>query len=279
LISSDKHELEQLKPFDLFIYINKKLSYKFPVGKVLEYKNIMNRSNARQIFDYILSNDIKSRLQSYLNVFIRVKHCSIPQPNNPFFVYYVAQTLCNELSSVKNELITFLLQNRINPNKYSKFFDNTITFLYNLYENKINEMDEIKVDYNLSSFKTLIMAPYDENTFLDPEKIIKILKPYSDNDVSKYKDIIQLILTQESVFKIKEKDKKYYLKIFKNLLQVDSLIMKNNNANTNTLYKTCQDIFSKDKQNIELKLHKNEDGCQDSKQYLIYYDKILQKIS
>ena len=50
--------------------------------------NLMDKSNARQIFEYILSDTTELRLNSYLNVFIRLKHCSLPISENLLLNYY-----------------------------------------------------------------------------------------------------------------------------------------------------------------------------------------------
>ena len=44
--------------------------------------NLMDKSNARQIFEYILSDNIEEQLESYINVFARLKQCSIPLSKN-----------------------------------------------------------------------------------------------------------------------------------------------------------------------------------------------------
>ena len=52
----------------------------------------------------------KKKLIVYINVCVRLKHCAIPQPKNLFLIYYVAQSLENNLISVKNDMMTFLKQ-------------------------------------------------------------------------------------------------------------------------------------------------------------------------
>ena len=68
LIFSNKYELETVTPLDLFEYIIN-FNYDFPIEYISTYNSIMNKDCPNQIFEYILSNNDKSRLNSFLNIF------------------------------------------------------------------------------------------------------------------------------------------------------------------------------------------------------------------
>lgn len=84
LIANNKYELEKYTPYDLIKYIMKKQAYKFDLGVVKEFRTNIDDGNARQVFEYILSSTQQERLDTYINVFVRLKYCTIPQPKTYF---------------------------------------------------------------------------------------------------------------------------------------------------------------------------------------------------
>jgi hypothetical protein len=277
LISSNKYELEEKTPIDLVLYILKiDKTLKNEVGKTLTYNSSMNKGNSRQVFEYILSNTVEERAQTFLNVFSRLKHCTIPQPKNLFFIYYVAQTLEDNLISVRNNMMHFLENNNLNIEKYEKIFINTMRFLLKVYEPKISTITEKNVEYEIESdFSKLIIAPYDETTFLLPDKILSLLKPYKNEDLSDYKEIIEFILINQGRYKLLEKDRNYYLQNFSKLLSTNSFYMKNNNANIKTIRDVSKVLYNQDLIEIQNKIKNLEENCIDAQKYIRNYITIL----
>ena len=96
LIFSNKYELETVTPLDLFEYIIN-FNYDFPIEYISTYNSIMNKDCPNQIFEYILSNNDKSRLNSFLNIFYFISNNDIGE-----LVYKIIP------KKVKNKDIYFL---------------------------------------------------------------------------------------------------------------------------------------------------------------------------
>lgn len=283
LLYDDKYELKKLIPYDLVKYIMKKTrkDYKFLIGVVKEYHPSMDKGNSRQVFEYIFSNSIEERIKTYENVFIRLKHCTLPQPNNLFFIYYAVQQLENNLVSTWNNMLYFLKYMKIESSKYERIFKETMLFLNKFYENKIDTFEEDNVSYDISEdFTTLIPAPYNEETFLLPDIILNMLSSKQITDLSDYKDIIEMILLNHGKYQLRDKDREYYLQNFKALLDTNSLIMKNNSANVNTLNILASNIYKSDFEFLQSQLlSKNYENCHNALNYFKLYEKLLNNMS
>jgi serine/threonine protein kinase len=274
LISDNKYELEKLTPYDLIRYIMK-MKYKFQLGNIKKYNSYMNKGNGRQIFEYIFSNTTDERVNTYKNVFIRLKQCTLPQPKNLFFIYYVVQSFENNLSSVFDNMIHFLKTEKINIAPYEKIYKETMSFLEHLYKEKIDTIQEKTVKYNVTgNFKELITAPYTEETFLDPTKVINLLNSDSclfSDDLSDYKEIVEMILLDNGIYKLQDKHRIDYLDNFDILLRTSGINMKNNSANGRTLKFLSHKIYQEDKKELQIATQLVEKDCDDAQLYLELY--------
>jgi serine/threonine protein kinase len=274
LISGKKYELEKYEPYDLIKHImTMRKDYKFLLGIVKEYRPHMDKGNGRQVFEYTFSTTQEERLQSYINVFIRLKHCTLPQPKNLFFIYYAAQSLENNLVSVRDNMMFFLERNKIDSDQHEKIFEETMRFLRHVYQQKIDTLEEEDIDYTISGeFKQLILAPYTEETFLDPQKIKQLITPVKDTDLSEYKEIIELILLNRGTYQLNDKDREYYLNNFKILLNTSALNMKNNSSNSKTLSLMAEEIYKEDADKLKTIISKVKENCEDANEYLEIYN-------
>jgi serine/threonine protein kinase len=281
LIYSNKHELESLTPLNLVEYIYNmdfykkiKTSVSFNITE-LKY-SIMDKSNSRQIFDYILSQTTQEQLESYQNVFIRLKQCTLPIPNNLFFTYYVAQSLETNLASVWNNMLFFLNKHKIPQDTYKQQFINTMKFIKKIYKTKIDEMSKENVEYNTENTigNYLLKAPYTEETFLSTTEVKEYLSSIVDpsqQDLSDYKEIIEIVLSNNGYYKLSDSDKEYYIKNFNTLLNSNSLYMKNNIANPKTFRYLARIIFE---QNIEA-LNSVPTTCTNKDRHIKIYSDII----
>jgi hypothetical protein len=222
IISSDKHDLENRNPYDLVKHIDRivKGKYKLPYGSVRIYQQSMDNGNGRQVFDYILSRTDDERARTFVEVFDRFAHCSIPQPENLFFVYYAAQNIESNLISVKNQMEIFLTSRSIDSTGFMEVYSNTMKMFYRVYDNTIKFKKEQLVHYDiLNNFSSLILAPYDENTFLIPEQISNLIQSsgHVGDDLSDYSDIIEYILINNGKYKLSDSDKNFYIENFRQL--------------------------------------------------------------
>jgi len=266
LIYDNKYKLKDKVPFDLVNHIMRmKKFYKFKLGMVKEYKgSLMNSGNGRQVFEYILSNTTEERTKTYMNVFVRLKHCTLPQPNNLFFIYFVIQSLEKNLKSVQENMQYFLNREGIPTGKYNKVVEDTLKFLEKVYRPKLDKVEEEDIIYDVSSdFDTLVPSPYTEESFLNPKYILQLKRDLLDtDDLSNYREIIEVILLDQGTYKLKDKDRKHYLKNFANLLRADPLNMKNNSANGKTLRTLSNVVYTKDREILEEKLPKIGENCE-----------------
>ena len=121
IISDNKHELKHRQPYDLVKHIMKmQKTYTFPVGISQDYKLISNTGNQRQVFEYIFSKSTKERLQSYKDVFIRLRKCEIHQPTDLFNIYYFAQQYEHNLISAWENMLVFLESENISIEKHRR---------------------------------------------------------------------------------------------------------------------------------------------------------------
>lgn len=275
LIYDDKHELKILEPFDLIKYIMKYMreNYKFMLGVVKDYSSYMNKGNGRQVFEYIFSNTTEERLQTYENVFIRLKHCTLPQPKNLLFIYYAAQQLETNLVSVRDNMMYFMESRKLDNTKYERIFKETMRFLHRVYREKIDNMEEEDVSYEISGdFDVLTPAPYTEETFLVPQTIRDIMNnDVTYTDLTEYKEIIEVILLDRGTYRLRDKDRKHYLKNFQSLLSTNTLNMKNNSANGKTLQVLVNKIYETDLDALQAQLPKDGENCDDAETYLELY--------
>lgn len=273
LISSNKHELEQKTPLDLINYIQRNFSqYILPIEKVDTYIPLMDSGNARQIFEYILSPTLDEKIASFTNVFNRFKNCDIPTPSNLFFLYYSAQKLYDNLLSVKNDMMYFLTQNNIPIENFKELADSTLSLISSIYDPVIKNMNKNEVVYTISdNFSELKPAPYTNETFLLPDTISRLITPFKNSNLTDYKDIIQHILVNQGRYRIKEEDREYYLRNFRELLNTSGLVMQNNTANVFTLRATATELFEEDEYFLS-------GDCNTVQKYKEKYARILQKL-
>ena len=258
----------------------KNIKYTFPYQKINYPKFRINKGNPRQVFDYILSSSDDDKINSFVNIFKNVIDCQFPETNNLFFDYYSAQTLEYNITSVYMLMNRYLEKNKITSKKYEEFYKKAVDKIKKYYGGILSSEKEKKVHYDIVSPKYLEHCPYDESTFLIPSDILDLLNKYSDNeinDICDYYNVVLKVFLNDGVFKLSDKHRKYYLDNFNDLLKINCLNMKNNNANINTLRETSKGIYSNDKNYLDSKLDnkKSNRNYKSAMKYLDLYKKIL----
>ena len=275
LIQSDKKSLELKKPRNLINYIIKIKGYKYDIGKTKTYNPYMNMGNSKQVFDYMLSKTNEERAKSYYNVFKRFEECKKPMPDNLFFIYYTAQYLYFNLNSVYDDMVYFLNTSGTDLQTGEKLWKRVQIMLDRTYGDILRSQEEKLVPYTLDgSYKTLEQALYTEETFLEPSVISGMIKEYENNDLTDYKDIIEMILVCGGKYKLTDEHKELYLKNFDRLLQVNGMIMKNNNANLKTLRVVAKSLYTQNMKFLEA-----SEKCDVVEDYMYLYSEVLDKIN
>ena len=254
LISLNKHELNK-DPIDLINYIvNNNITKpdRPPVWNNYQqvedgYNQIMNAGNPRQVFDYILSSTTEDRLQSYINVIRRFKSLTMPQSDNIFFEYYTAQSFEKSFRSLLNNMIIFSRVAKINIKKETELFENLFSLLNRVYKTKIDSFQNERIEFDLQTekCKTLVKAPYTDNTFQNKRKIIELISTlnYKDFDLTDYRDIVESVFCYKGYYELNESHKQFYLNNFRELLEINPFNMMNNHANEKTILETSSLLY------------------------------------
>jgi len=272
MISSDKHELENLTPLDFINYVKKTFKYTFTYEKIDFPLFRINRGNPKQVFDYILASD-GDKLESFVNVFKRIIACEFPKSLNLLFNYYAAQTLEENVNSVYTLMLKYL-ENIGEEGEYARnMYKKALKKINKFYRKRLDKDTDKKIYYDLShSFESLDISP---EIFLLPDIIFNLLKKHKNNieDLSEYKNIIEHILLNQGMFKLSGDHRDYYLNNFKSLLSTNTVNMKTHTANINTLYKVSTSIYSLDKKLLD-KNKSDKGNCKFKEEYMSIYDKI-----
>ena len=234
LIFSNKYELETVTPLDLFEYIIN-FNYDFPIEYISTYNSIMNKDCPNQIFEYILSNNDKSRLNSFLNIFYFISNNDIGElvykiipkkvKNKDIYFLYLLKELEYKLYSVYNSMTYFLKKEN---NKYENKF---LKAIRNIKKNYISTHFFNDIELDILDFKT---ENYTENIFLFPEKVKEELNKNKIIDIENISSIIDFKNILEKLILI-DNDKIIKQKQYKNILEIDSIRVNNNLSNVETL--------------------------------------------
>jgi hypothetical protein len=284
MLESNKYELENKSPYSLVEYILKQFPFNFGISDQKYEEYTMNKGNSRQIFDFYFSSTEEERIQSYTNVFLRLKKCTIPQPPNVLYNYFVVQSFYKNLTNVYKNLMNFL--NSLNYTeeqikKYTSLYENSINYLRFVYDKKISAEPQKIYIHTPSSFENLIEAPYNKETFLLPGKIKKLLELKGElPELGDYKETFVSIFNNNEKFKLKEKDIKFYSKELENLFNKSTIALRNNYANIKTLVTVSKNVYSNDIKNIEENIEENPEYCEDKTvsafEYLQLYKEIIE---
>lgn len=268
----NKGQFERKTPMDLFSHVmNMTRKYKFDVSLTNNYTSNMDRSNSRQVYEYIFSNNINDRLKSYENVFIRLKHCSLPVSRNKFFIYYAFQKISDNLDSVFNEMMAFIYNNNIDDKKYIEMYTKTVEYLNKVFKSQIKKSTDIVV-YNSDDISMGHENLYNEETFLVPLRIFNVLHNIKKHeDYSDYKDVIINVLMNKGKYQLSDKDKAHFMNMFKDIIQKSSETMMISHANYKTLKNISKIIYTEDLDNLEI----IKGDCEDSRRYRELYKQIL----
>lgn len=267
LISSDKHDLENKTCLDLLSHILKITPVS--IKKTNTYIRSMNRGNAQQVFEYILSETREEKLKTYENVFIRLKHCTIPQPRCKLFKYYASQTLENNIKSVWESFRKFLEKEKMNTSYYERIYNSTITFIRNVYNLKNTEVN--RLTYKVPILGEQKQAEYIEETFLIPNEIKNMIKPYED--YSKHSDILYIFL-YKGEFELTKIDREFYTKNLKEILDLPVLLTI---ANNKTLYILSKIIYEPNIKVLREKIFNESGNCTRAEKTLKLYMDIIMK--
>jgi len=254
LIQSTKgKDLESRTPLDFINYIQTNMSKynlvrdRVVVGLSGDAKKL-DGGNPRQVFEYVLSSNMEERLKSYIDVFVRIKHCTLPQPTSTLFLYYAIQNMYTNLMSVKRDLIGELHSSGLHRPDMIKSCDDVLNFLDKLYTQLLTKGGDVEGVGGVVSGNMVSVAPYTKNSFLSPKKIEVMIQDVNNNiiDLPMYLMVVNDILVYEGKYKVTPGDRKKIKENFKDILDNIPQNMREwlTNVNMLTLRHVSRDVYS-----------------------------------
>lgn len=226
LLYNNKYELENIKPIDLFKFLDNKFKILYKTKE--NYDNFyMDKCNGEQFFLYTLSSNREGQLDSYIK--------TIEKYNNFINKEKIWKKL-HEINILSNNLLKFCSTVE-EKEKYSNIIKKI--------NNNIIIDDNIDIEEYNNKFE---FSSYNENIYIENKKLLKLL-----NDTTKY-DINKMITYCNQVdnnLDILLYKKYYYTKKIKINLSSSSKI-KNQIANINTLINTTKKILKFNNNNREI---------------------------
>lgn len=229
LINTDKFELEKYTPVDLFEYILK-LKYDFKISYLSTYNSFMNNGNENQIFNYILSNTIDEKIESFIDIFKKIKDIKLNKIEDIFDLYFIHEVKKN-IISVKKDMCNFMKDEKIENFKYIDHFNTSYNFISNIHMN-----DNFLIDYShTTKYDKIIYNIISPDVFLFPEKIKDIIKLPLLHEYQlfyiKIKYILESLICDENTFIILNTD----ILTYKKILDIKEKNVMYNYANINTV--------------------------------------------
>jgi len=248
LISSNKYELEQLKPLDFVKYILKNV-YQTSDITIDNNKEITCNYNVKQLFDFYISKSIEDKIKSFTDVFDRIMIINFKEIRNDIARYYTIHTIENEIQTTYNSMKNFFIKNNIkNIEGYIQKYKNCLYYIKN---NILIENNDIWENITLPIIQHI--EEYNEKFFLQPEKVLEFLN--KTNSIKIYD--LNMFMS------IKHKNKNYE-KFINNI----TFQYKNNLCHINTLRYYSKKIY---KSNIDF-LYKNYKNIHP---YIMVYKNII----
>ena len=244
ILYSNKYELENYTPLDLINYILEKLNYNLDVNIHNKYNPFMKKSDSIQVYNYILSNTIEEKINSYLSFFENILKIDFVDVNEDILkIYYIEELLINVKYTYHN-FNKFLELNKF-KNKHEKIFYKSYNYLLSQIKDISLNICIDDIDKKLIPYNYIISDTYDDKIFLFPDLVKKKLNNYIKLDpyfmfLLKIKNIVENLLLYENNIKY---DKNYYKTVYKSLLIIDDKLILNNFANINTLDFISKNIY------------------------------------
>ena len=100
------------------------------------------------------------------------------------------------------------------------------------------------------------------------------------SEMADYKEIVESVLLNQGTYKLSDKDKLKFTQNFQKLLSVNSFNMRNNVANSRTLYMLSKKVYLKDYEVLveeiqKLKGEESNYNCSDALNYIKTYEKFI----
>jgi len=272
-------------PLNLVNFINSKnlLSQRIRELRIQRVSSIINDLNCdspKQVFYFSFSHSFHEKIASFQMVANSLDSCSLPAPDNIFFLILTAQTFENYLLALENECSKLIQNHHINtPSPFKNILEKTRDF----YSQRIQALSDLPGNPltfpDLSDFSKIINPDYSEETFLDPNQVQLLIKysPILQDSLSSLVSLRQEVLFTlfaNNRFSFTQQQKKYYLKNLMPILKLSGRICLANCAITPTLKLLANNIYTQDIKQIKQLLKEKEQCDTLTNQLQLYYSTI-----
>lgn len=266
LINTPRYELEKYTPLDFFNYIIDNTDYNFNIKYLNEYCSSMNKYDPNQLYNFIIYDDLKETLNSFLNEFNKIKDFRFDNIKDTLYKLYIIQNLEIKLNNLYETFVIFLKKNNININSCKKYYNDAFKILKQYYDN-INFKNIFNKDISpLQQFNNIIIESYNEDILIDIEKIKLLLNNYIDIelkfniedilDLTVYNNIFKKILFYKGTFNIKNKI--YFLDTYSSVFDIENKNILNKISNIITFKEHIKNIYEQNFDNMK-KIYNNND--------------------
>jgi hypothetical protein len=270
----DMKILRRLGPLDLLNHITKKCNIRnFKVKKTRESVNwsIMDTTNSKQIFNFILSNSLDQKIDSFLSIFKSIQACNLPSSDNVIYNYYAVQKILSNLDMVYKNLKIFLLSVNGEIEKYEQMYKSILENIKTRYTETIQKSKLQK--FNLETVKKI---NFSESTFLEPSKILEMVSEVDpqklNTGLTDMREIITFVMNYKGSLQLPDSVRKFCVDNYSFLFSRDYMNLVIDSVNIKTLVNTSAQIYS---HNIRILDNKN---CKKQLMYYKLYQEILKKI-
>lgn len=269
---------DNMRPIDMVKMLNS-IGGRLSIGKVSRTKTPID-SVPTQVFEFALAKSDEERIASYMNAFTQVRTCKLPLKGNLFSVYYAAQLTDHRLEWLREGLIDYLMSIKIDPKKYEAEVRTSIDSVRSAFQQVIDTVKPSALQVNIYESTSIIPCPYSEDTFLEPNTIIQLIKSFKSplTNLAPYRQIALHVLLDDGRFSMRGTYADFYRNNLTSLLNSDGVALANNASASSTLVYLAGSIFSQDLVWLENKLEKEPKTCDEAIQYLNYYKNILDSL-
>ena len=231
------------KPLEFVDHIIKR--YKLDFLKISRTgKSIMDTTNSKRVFNYMMASTMEEKIQSFLDVFESVKSCKLPRSKNTVYNYYAAQKILTNLKHVYKNLQKFLLDNNISVNKYSEKYSTIVNRVVEEYKKILQtsklEKIEVEKEQKIRLSESLFLEPHKVSDMLDTINLKKLNIGFSD-----MRDIVLYVINYSGDHLEMPKDlKTNCVKQYIFLFTPKYLNLVTDSANVKTLVSTTAQVYS-----------------------------------
>lgn len=271
ITSSDKHELTTLTPLDFVRHIRRTVACELQMEEVstagtVGYACTSDDIGGRQIFEYILSSTLEQRSQTYTDALSRIRaRCAAMEDRDGDLIrkYHTVQMMNRTLASMAA--------------RFAVHTDNTYQAIKNCHDRLLTQHPPSGDDArNTREHHDLLAVPYNTQTFLKPDEVRDMIRPYQPDDTPMRKNMLMSVLLDSSEFRMITKHRCYYTQPPSTLLAINNFNALSNNSHAKTLRSIAYELYSR---NIIAIDNKGGRASPCERQFRTWYAEVVRRVS